>query len=72
MFNFNPMYPLTDDYKVHAGWETVEWAQINAAAMIPEPRGGGGDNLVFLQGARRMNVIIAEWDRRTNAADLKQ
>ncbi len=58
VLDFNPMYKLTDDYKFNDGREAVEWAQINAAAIMPVPPGGVGDNTVFVQGAQRLSVAL--------------
>ncbi len=58
VYDLNPMYPLTDDYQFNEGRQAIEWAQINAAAMMPVPKGGGGDNIVFLQGAHRLSVAL--------------
>ena len=57
----NPLQPLADDYLMNDGREALALSDIISQCLMPTPRGGGGDNLVFLQGARRLGQILQNY-----------
>ena len=58
---FNPLQPLADDYRDNDGQEAFALSDIIGQCLMPVPRGGGGDNLVFLQGGRRFVQFLQNY-----------